>query len=426
MTDDLEQFRAEAHAWLEANATLRQTTGGADEDGELQWGVGSDDVSVFHSISFEDERQRVHAARVWQGKKFDAGYAMLNWSEELGGRGLPNSYVRAFVTEEGRFEVPNAGEIVPTSLGLIATTIAVHGTDAQKQRWITPLMRCDEIGCQLFSEPSAGSDLASVTTKALREGDEWVLNGQKVWTSSARHSKIGLAITRSDFDVPKHTGLTAFLVPFDAPGVEIRPIKQMSGGANFNEVFLTDVRLRDDEARLGLEGEGWRVALTCLGFERDHSTGGSGVGVGGSFRNVLAAAHHFDRAREPVVRQTLANVYIHQKVAQLTNRRAAAALKAGQTPGPEGSLGKLMWTANMARVSDAISLVLGPRLVADSGEWGTYAWREHVLGAPGYKIAGGSDEIQRNIIGERVLGLPIEPRVHKDIAFSRAHRSAHK
>jgi alkylation response protein AidB-like acyl-CoA dehydrogenase len=424
MTDDLEQFRKEARAWLEANADPRPALVVTDEDGDVEWGVGDDDVSVFHAISYDEEQARVAAARKWMAAKFAAGYAMINWSAELGGRGLPGSYVRAFNNEESRFVTPNAGEIVPTSIGLIATTIAAYGTAAQKQRWIPSLMRGDEFGCQLFSEPSAGSDLASVTTRATRDGDEWVLNGQKVWTSSARHCKVGLAITRSNWDVPKHKGLTAFLVPLDGPGVEIRPIQQMTGGANFNEVFLTDVRLRDDEARLGPEGEGWRVALTCLGFERDHSGGNSGGAVGGNFRKVLAAARHFERTDEPVIRQALVDVYIGGKVMQYTTKRAAAALKAGQTPGPEGSLGKLMWTQNMRRVSDTISLVLGPRLVADSGEWGTYAWSQHVLGAPGYRIAGGSDEIQRNIIGERVLGLPAEPRVDKDVAFSEAQRLA--
>jgi alkylation response protein AidB-like acyl-CoA dehydrogenase len=280
----------------------------------------------------------------------------------------------------------------------------------------------DIIGCQLFSEPSAGSDLAAVTTKAQRDGDEWVLNGQKVWTSSARFSQWGLAITRHDSEVPKHKGLTAFLVPFDADGVDVRPIRQMSGGSNFNEVFLTDVRIADD-LRLGEVGEGWRVALTCLGFERDHSSGGGG-GTGGGFRQVLATARHFGLTADPQIRQILADLFAHQKLAQMTNRRAAAALKAGQTPVPEGSLGKLMWTANMTRVSAAISAVLGPRLIADSCEWGTYGWAEHVLGAPGYRIAGGSDEIQRNNIGERVLGLPAEPRVDKDVSFAEAQRNA--
>jgi alkylation response protein AidB-like acyl-CoA dehydrogenase len=182
-------------------------------------------------------------------------------------------------------------------------------------------------------------------------------------------------------------------------------------------VFLTDVRI-PDELRLGEVGDGWRVALTCLGFERDHSGGGGGGQVGGRYHQVLALAHHLERTDEPMVRQALADVYVHHRVAQLTNRRAAARLRAGQTPGPEASLGKLMWTANMARVSDAVSLLLGPSLLADTGEWGTYAWAEHVLGAPGYRIAGGSDEIQRNIIGERVLGLPPEPRVDKDLPYS--------
>ena len=206
--------------------------------------------------------------------------------------------------------------------------------------------------------------------------------------------------------------------------MEIRPIRQMSGGANFNEVFLTDVRLNDGEHRLGPVGEGWRVALTCLGFERDHSASAGGGHVGGGFRGALAAARHFERVGDPVVRQVLADLYIQHRVTQYTNRRAAARLRAGQTPGPEASLGKLMWTANMARLSDAMSTILGPRLVADTGEWGTFAWSKHVLGAPGYRIAGGSDEIQRNIIGERVLGLPAEPRVDKDVPFSQAQRQA--
>jgi alkylation response protein AidB-like acyl-CoA dehydrogenase len=416
MSDDLDVFRKEARAWLESVAEPR-TVATADDDEQVVWGQGSDDVAVFHNISEDEEARRLAACQAWQRAKFDAGYAMINWPEALGGRGLPNSYLRAYNAEEAKFVVPSAGELPPTSMGLIATTIAAYGTPEQKERFIRPLMRQDIYGCQLFSEPSAGSDLASLTTKALLDGDEWVLNGQKVWTSGARFAQWGLAITRHDSSVPKHKGLTAFLVPFDAPGVEVRPIRQMSGGANFNEVFLTDVRL-PDALRLGPVGEGWRVALTCLGFERDHSGGGGGSHVGGGFRQALAAAQHFDLCGDPTIRQMLADLYVQHRVAQMTNRRAAAALKAGQTPGPEGSLGKLMWTANMTRVSDAMSRILGPKLVADTGEWGTYAWSEHVLGAPGYKIAGGSDEIQRNIIGERVLGLPPEPRVDKDVPFS--------
>jgi alkylation response protein AidB-like acyl-CoA dehydrogenase len=415
---DLDRFQKEARIWLEASAEPLPES--ASEEGspfEAQWGEGSDSVAVFLDLSEDEERARLEAARAWQRLKFDAGYAMVNWPESLGGRGLPTSYLRAYNGEERRFAVPLAGELPPTSMGLIAPTIATCGTPEQAERFVRPLMRMDELGCQLFSEPSAGSDLAGVTTRAVRDGDEWVLNGQKVWTSGARFADWGLAITRTDPTVPKHRGLTAFLVPLGAPGVDIRPIRQMSGGSSFNEVFLTDVRLPDD-LRLGGVGDGWRVALTCLGFERDHSGGGGGGHVGGRYEQVLALAHHLERTDDPLVRQSLADVYIHLRVAQLTNRRAATRLRAGQTPGPEASLGKLMWTANMAHVSDAVSLLLGPRLLADTGEWGTFAWAEHVLGAPGYRIAGGSDEIQRNIIGERVLGLPAEPRVDKDLPFS--------
>jgi hypothetical protein len=424
---DLETFRSEARKWLEANGeplpTVTATV--SEEDSDIEWGVGSDNVAVFHNRTEEQEASMLAKAQDWQRKKFDAGYGMLSWSEDVGGRGLPMTYVRAWNAEESRYVIPDAGELPPTSMGLIAPTVAAYGTPEQKARWIKPIMRQDEYGCQLFSEPSAGSDLASVTTKAVRDGDEWVLNGQKVWTSGARFAQWGLAITRSDFDVPKHKGLTAFMVPLDAPGVEIRPIRQMSGGACFNEVFLTDVRLSDAEYRLGGVGDGWRVALTCLGFERDHS-GGGGSSMGGGLKRVMATARHFGLTDDPVIRQMLADLVIHQKVSQYTNRRAAASLKAGQTPGPEGSLSKLMWTANMKRVSDAMGRILGARLIADTGEWGTFAWTEQVLGAPGYRIAGGSDEIQRNIIGERVLQLPAEPRIDKDVSFSEAQRLARK
>ena len=428
MTDlpDIDQFRKEARVWLEQNAEALPEAGTSDdEEQEVQWGQGSDNVAIFHNYTDEHELERLNAVKAWQHKKFDAGYAMINWPEDVGGRGLPATYVRAYTTEESKFRIPSAGELPPTSMGLIATTVGAFGTPEQKEMFVKPLMSMEICGCQLFSEPSAGSDLASLTTRAVRDGDEWVLNGQKVWTSGARFAEWGLAITRHDFDVPKHKGMTAFMVPLNAPGVEVRAIKQMSGGANFNEVFLTDVRI-PDSLRLGPVGEGWKVALTCLGFERDHSSGSTSSHTGGTYKQVIAAAEWAGVAKDPIIRQSLADLYIQHKVAQLTNRRAAAGMRAGQTPGPEGSLGKLMWTANMTRISNVISQILGTRLVADNGEWGTYAWNEHILGAPGYRIAGGSDEVQRNIVGERVLGLPPEPRVDKDVPFSEAQRLARK
>ncbi|MET0324500.1 MAG: acyl-CoA dehydrogenase family protein, partial [Ilumatobacteraceae bacterium] len=208
--------------------------------------------------------------------------------------------------------------------------------------------------------------------------------------------------------------MTAFIVPMDLPGIEVRPIKQMSGGSSFNEVFFSDVRV-PDSMRLGDEGDGWRVALTTLGFERDHSES-AGSRVGGGWQQVLATARAMGQTADPVTRQMLARSYTHERIESFVNRRASD-LARGGTPGPEGSLGKLLWTNGLTLNADVISRILGAALVADTGEWGTFAWGEHVLGAPGYRIAGGSDEVQRNIIGERVLGLPPEPRVDKDVAF---------
>jgi alkylation response protein AidB-like acyl-CoA dehydrogenase len=252
----------------------------------------------------------------------------------------------------------------------------------------------------------------------VRDGDEWLINGQKVWSSGAQFSAWGELIARHDPDVVKHKGMTAFLIPMDLPGIEVRPIKQMSGGSSFNEVFMNDVRV-PDSMRLGPIGEGWKVALTTLGFERDHSDGGGGGGgrVGGSWRQLLATARALGVADDRAVRRALVDCYSHHRIEGFVNRRAADLRRSGATPGPESSLGKLMWTQGMTRMSDAVSTILGPRLIADTGEWGTYGWGEHVLGAPGYRIAGGSDETQRNIIGERVLGLPGEPRVDKDVAW---------
>ncbi|HEY5422086.1 MAG TPA: acyl-CoA dehydrogenase family protein, partial [Ilumatobacteraceae bacterium] len=272
-----------------------------------------------------------------------------------------------------------------------------------------------QFACQLFSEPGAGSDLAGLSTKAVRDGDEWVLDGQKVWTSNARIALWGLAICRTDPDVPKHAGLTAFLVPMQSEGIEVRPIKQMNGGASFNEVFFTGARIADS-LRLGEIGDGWKVAIAVLGFERENS-GGAGR-RGGEFDDLLLLARHLGRTEDPLIRQDLARVYSLYKARMWARDRAAASAKRAGGSGPEGSIGKLLWTVAMRQISDLSSQLLGPLLTADTGEWGTFAWNQHVLGAPGYRIAGGSDEIQRNIIGERVLGLPGEPRVDRDIPFS--------
>ena len=398
------EFRAEAIEWLDANAERRPV---ADASAE-EWGVGDDSVAVFENLTEAEERERTAAISAWERRKFDAGFGAIAWPERHGGRGLSPAHERAFRAEEAKYITPGFNELFGVTTGLVAPTIAIFGTEAQQEAFIPALLRTDLLACQLFSEPGAGSDLAALSCRAERRGDGWSLTGQKVWTSGARVANYGEAICRTDQASPKHHGLTAFLVPLDAPGVHVQPIRQMTGGATFNEVFLDDVYVPDD-LRLGDGGDGWKVALTTLGFERGATGGGHG-GLGGSFRRLAALARHLGRHEEPVVRQQLAVAYTGQRLMTLLAERARSAQQAGRPPGPEGSVGKLLWTRNLSHAGEVASLLLGPRLVADTGEWGTYAWAEHLLGAPGYRIAGGSDEIQRNIIGERVLGLPRDPR----------------
>jgi alkylation response protein AidB-like acyl-CoA dehydrogenase len=349
----------------------------------------------------------------WQQEKCDVGYGAISWPEEYGGAGLTVAHEQAYDEAEAGFAVPEGHETFAVTTHLVAPTIRIFGTSLQRSRFVRRFLRAEELCCQLFSEPSAGSDLAGLATRAVRDGGDWVLDGQKVWSSGAQFAGWGELIARTDPDVPKHAGMTAFLVPLDAPGVQIRPIRQMSGGSSFNEVFLTGVRVPDD-LRLGPVGQGWKVALTTLGFER----GGSGNrGVGGSWERLLGLARWLGRTGDPVVRQRLASVYIHQQVRQMNAARIAAATAAGQPPGPEGSIGKLLWVNGMTEIGQVAASLLGPRLIADTGEWGTYAWNDHVLGGPGYRIAGGSDEIQRTIIAERVLGLPGDVRVDRDVPW---------
>ena len=411
---EVEEFRKQARRWLEANATPKR----AKVAERFQWGAGSDNVSVFHALPHEQEAALVMRGREWQRKKFDAGYGAIAWPEEFGGAGLTGNHARAYAREESAFETPDGHEVLGVTLTLIAPVLRAHGSDAQKARFLKALLRNDIVGCQLFSEPGAGSDLASLACKAVRDGDEWVVDGQKVWNSGAQFSEWGLLIARHDPSVPKHRGMTAFMLPFDAPGVEIRPIKQMSGGSSFSEVFMSGVRISDD-LRLGEVGDGWRVALTTLGFERGGDEGASGgQRVGGSWDQVLGLAQWLEVDHDPVIRQELASLFTSLRLQYLNTMRTLAKAKAGGTPGPEGSIGRLAWTLGLTQMAEVVSHLLGARLVADTGEWGTYAWTEHVTGAPGYRIAGGSQEIQRNIIGERVLGLPLEPRVDRDIPWS--------
>ncbi|MFC7360421.1 acyl-CoA dehydrogenase family protein [Nocardioides astragali] len=392
----LDEFTIAARAWLSSVAEPRRTA---------QWGVGPDSVAVFENWTAEEERAETDRISAYEKVKYDAGWGALTWPEEYGGRGLPMSYALAFRHEEEAFDVPRRTEMFSVTQQLVAPAIAQWGTTEQRDHYVRAMLRTDLIACQLFSETEAGSDLAAVRTRAVERDGHWVLDGHKVWTSGAPVADIGVAVTRTDSSAAKHAGLTVFLVPMDAAGVTVRPIRQMTGGSSFNEVYLDGVELSDD-MRLGPVGQGWKVALTVLAAERLDS---GNLGLANADRAV-DLARNLGRPLSELEQDLVADLVTRSYVQRLTGMRVAAALVSGVDPGPEASVGKLLATDTMARTSEVVRALLGPELAANTGGWGTWAWTEHLLGAPGYRIAGGTDEIQHNILAERVLGLPREPR----------------
>jgi alkylation response protein AidB-like acyl-CoA dehydrogenase len=395
-----EEFQKEATEFLEANASPRvQIRSG--------WGEGSDEVAILEEKDRSQELAELEAARKWAHTRFKAGFGWITGPEALGGRNLPRSYQRLYNNLEVCFDTAPQ-TVYGIGLGMVAPTILAHAIEPVKEKYLAPMYRGDIVACQLFSEPGAGSDLAGIQTRATRDGDEWIVTGQKVWTSGAHLSDIGEIVCRTDPDAPKHKGITAFVVDMHAPGVEARPLRQMTGGSSFNEVFFNEVRIPDSH-RLGDVNGGWSVALTTLMNERAAIGGGSMAGSGGGTDRLIELVRHEGRDTDPLVRQQLASIYIAGRVANYTNLRAMAKIAQGGLPGPEMSIAKLSLTANMRRTSGLLSTVLGPKLVADSGEWGTYAWSRYVLGVPGMRIAGGTDEVLRNIVSERVLGMPKDP-----------------
>jgi acyl-CoA dehydrogenase len=406
----LDDFTAAARTFLDANATPKPA------QTKFVWGEGSDSIGVLEDRDRDEELRLLAKARDFRQRRFDAGFGWITGPAELGGRSLDKPYQQAYDALEGRYLIPNQGPYL-IGLGMVAPTILAHGTDVTKQRYLRALWRGDLVACQLFSEPGAGSDLASLQTRADRDGDEWVLNGQKVWTSGAQYSDIGEVIARTDPDLPKHKGLTGFVVDMRAPGVEIRPLRQMTGGASFNEVFFTDVRIPDDH-RLGDVNNGWNVALTTLMNERAAiGAGGDSASGPGMITRLIELTRAAGLAGDPLIRNELADLVTRSRVNQYTNRRALARIKVGQLPGPELSIAKLASTELMMRMGDFVSHVLGAKLIADTGEWGTYAFGQIVVGTPGMRVAGGTDEVMRNIVGERVLGLPKDPGIDSTTAF---------
>ena len=407
---DMRAWRAEAREWLASVLPRRP-----------ERPEGPADYAVFQNITEEAERELLDKIRAYRQQRYDAGYGAIALSEELGGAGLSPRYVVAFTEEEQAFAAPPSTELISVTTGLVGPTIATFGTAEQRAKYARAFLRSDLLCCQLFSEPGAGSDLAAVATSAVRNDDGWLLDGQKVWSSGALFADYGLLLARTDPDVAKQAGLTMFLIAMDAPGVEIRPIRQMSGAASFNEVFLSEVQVGDD-MRVGPAGDGWKVANATLGFERTAS-GQAQRRKGGTFEDLLRLAIRLGKSGDPVVRQQLADVYVRTQLRAATTERVARAAAAGAPPGPAASIGKLVASANLMRIGEVATALLGSRIAADTGEPDGFAWTEHVLGAPGYRLAGGTDEIQRNIIGERVLGLPREPRVDKGVPYSKLPRS---
>nr|WP_221247030.1 acyl-CoA dehydrogenase family protein [Gordonia humi] len=365
-------------------------------------------LAVFHDLSYEAELELITALADWIRTRYDAGFGAVGWPESFGGAGLSAEHEAVLARIESEYEVPSPHELMSVTLHLIAPTLRVFDRTPEMRALISPMLRGDVLACQLFSEPGAGSDLASLATRARREGDEWVITGQKVWTSGARFAQWGELLARTDPDVPKHRGITAFMVPLDAAGIEVRPLRQMSGGSSFNEVFLEEVRI-PDAYRIGDVGDGWKVALTTLGFERNSS--GENTDVGGSVDQVISLARATGALDDQVLRQKLADLLISHRLAEVSSARDAVA---GDPTGVLGSMRKLQWTQRLTQMSDFVIDALEGDLAVDCGAPQSFAWTEHVLGAPGYRIAGGSDEIQRNLIAERYLGLPAEPRGDKN------------
>ncbi|MFF5521541.1 acyl-CoA dehydrogenase family protein [Streptomyces coeruleorubidus] len=392
---------------------VRQWLAGVLEPARAPESAGEDaDLAVFHNLPEDEERLLLERCRAYQRARFDAGYQALTLPADRGGAGLTAAHVAAFAEEESAFEVPPSTELISVTVRLVAMAVSLFGTAEQLHEHARAFLRTDLLACQLFSEPGAGSDLAALRTRARQaDGDEWVIDGQKVWTSGAQFADYGLLLARTDPDVVKQAGITAFLVPMDAPGVEVRPIRQMSGGASFNEVFLSGVRV-PDRLRIGRPGQGWEVATTTLAFERTASGNGNRR-KGGTFSDVLALARSLDRTSDPLVRQRLADLYVRAALRAATVDRVARTSAAGGRPGPEASLTKLMASDLLTRTGQVAAELMGARISADTGEPGTFAWTQHLLGAPGYRLAGGTDQIQRNLIGERGLKLPPEPRADR-------------
>lgn len=389
-------FRAEARRWLEAHAPARRPGG---------------EHSLRRLRALADP-EHVARCKKWQGTLYEGGWAGITWPREHGGRGGSPIQQVIFNQEQARFEVSTG--VFAVALGMTGPTLVAHGSEEQKARYLDPILRGEEVWCQLFSEPGAGSDLAGLSTRAVRDGEGWVVNGQKVWTSGAQHSDFAILLARTDPDRPKHRGLTYFVLDMTTPGIEVRPLRQISGIAHFNEVFLTDVRLAPDSV-VGEVNQGWGVALTTLANERAMIGGGEG---GVSFPDLVALARQVSRQHDPLARQRLAETFTRLELIKYMGYRIQTALSQGRPMGPEGSVLKLLYSRHVSALGDLALALEGPAGMLqgdDAPDRG--GWQQAFLGQWAVRIGGGTDQVQRNVVGERVLGLPAEDRPDKAVAF---------
>ena len=394
------EFRGEVRTFLDAHAPLRTKS----------------TESAYAEV--KTDADRVAIAKRWQGLLAEHGWACIAWPKAFGGRDATpiesviwNQEVSRYVTPDGLFIIGQ---------GMCAPTLMAYGNDAHKAAHLPKIASGEEVWCQLFSEPVAGSDLAGIKTRAVRDGDRWIINGQKVWTSGAHYSDFGLLITRTDPSQPKHKGLTMFFLDMKTPGVEVRPIKQINGNQDFNEVYFTDVVIPDSQ-RLGGEGDGWKVALVTLMNER-LAVGG---GLSNSVMDVFKASQTQDYGdalaiEDHAVRDRLADWYCRESGLKFTSYRMITALSRGQDPGPEASISKVVVAANNNQSANfALDMQdYGGILDDDALSGFGNQFQRQFLRSPANRIEGGSDEILRNIIAERVLGMPADMRPDKNVPFA--------
>ncbi|MFW6092501.1 MAG: acyl-CoA dehydrogenase [Pseudomonadota bacterium] len=396
------EFRAEVRAWIEANAPdylapyLERS------------GFGTTNTGPYDTLE---------ESKKWQRRKAEAGWACLQWPREYGGRGASPIESVIWAQEEGIYSKLSSAFII--GHGMCGPTLMAYASEEQKARYLPKLASGEEIWCQLFSEPHGGSDLAGLRTRAQRDGDEWVVNGQKIWTSGAHHSDFGILITRTDPSVPKHKGLTMFFLDMRSPGVEIRPIKQANGQSEFNEVYFDNVRIPDAQ-RLGGVGDGWRVSLTTLMNERLAIGGGIATGYP-ELQELVRELPYGDGVAidHPAVRSKLADWHVKAAGLRNTSSRLITALSKGEEPGPEASIGKLVAGTLMQDVAKfALDLQgLGGAITDPEIAEGNGRFQAMLLRSPAVRIEGGTDQILRDIIGERVLGLPEDMRADKGLPF---------